>query len=609
MLGWSAQTTLIAMVLAAIAILASRSARLGPAARHVLWLVVLIKLLTPPVVNWPWSPPKLWAAAQPAAVTPPTIKVQNITQSRVATPPKVTTQSKVTALQDWQGKAKHEAAQPTVALPTPRIGWTFDVVRQGLFALWLGISAAIALWQIGRIVRFHRRLSWVIPAPEWLVEEVRSLSGQLGVRAPEILVLPDLAPPMLWFLGRAKLILPGRLVSHTDPLGLRAILAHELAHLRRGDHWVRRLDFFAGLIWWWSPVYWLTRERLSTEAELACDEWAIRTVPDGRVSYAEALLDVCRTLSTTRSPAPALGVAGAGAGRFLERRVRMILQNHAPQNHAPSRISMPVLLGAGLLSLLALPGWSAGGSAPTKSIDSAMAKAERNLVSNVTIADAKVIAKDDDDDKDEKDDKDDKDDKDAAATKAEIAKELKKELGPGSDFEKEMKNLGQELKKQLGAGSDFEKQLKHLGPELQKQLGPGSDFEKEMKGLTEELQRELGPGSDFQKNILSNALEIEKKFGPGSDFERKMKRFGEKMAAKYGEGSEFAEKMKKAEKDAKAAKASVDPSSEKKAKAKTRKKGKGASAKAHDLKALRAQIDKLNAQLNKLEEADKDENE
>jgi bla regulator protein blaR1 len=451
-------------------------------------------------------------------------------------------------------------------------------------------------------VRFQRRLHRVIPAPEWVVEEVRDLSGQLAVRAPEILVLPDLAPPMLWFLGRAKLLLPGRLVSNADRLGLRAILAHELAHLRRGDHWVRRLDFFAGLIWWWNPVYWLTRERLSTEAELACDEWAIRTVPDGRVSYAEALLDVCETLSTTRSPAPALGVAGAG--RFLERRVNMILQNHAP-----SRISVPVLLGAGVLFLLALPGWSAAGSPLTKSSDSATSASKEHhddLVASATDEKA-IVAKDDDDD-----DKDEKGEKDAAALKADIAKELKQALGPGSDFQKEMKDLGEELKKELGAGSDFEKEMKKLGPQLQKELGPGSDFEKEMKNLGEELQKELGPGSDFQKNILSMTKEIEKKFGPGSDFERKMQRLGNQMAAKYGEGSEFAEKMKKMEKDAKAAKASSETSSEKKEKTKHKapKKAKASKSKARELKALRAQIDALNAQLDKLEKLeDGDEDE
>src|SRR5580704_14777200 len=196
MLGWSAQTTVIAMVLAVIAIVASRSSRLGPAARHVLWLVVLIKLLTPPVLNWPWSPPRLWATAKPATIAFPVVNQQKVTED------------KGTAPQDREAKRDEEPARPAVATPVPPIRWNFDNLGQGLFGLWLGISATIAMWQIGRIVRFHRRLSWVIPAPEWLVQEVRDLSGQLGVRAPEILVLPDLAPPMLWFLGRAKLLLP-----------------------------------------------------------------------------------------------------------------------------------------------------------------------------------------------------------------------------------------------------------------------------------------------------------------------------------------------------------------------------------------------------------------
>jgi beta-lactamase regulating signal transducer with metallopeptidase domain len=590
MLGWSAQTTVIAMVLAAIAILASRSRRLGPAARHVLWLVVMIKLVAPPVVNWPWSPPELWSSPKSSPTPSPASIAEPVADWQEATTPDEPTATRANV-----------PAPPKVAIPAPRIPWNFDLLGQGLFGLWLGISATIAVWQIGRIVRFQRRLAWAIPAPEWLVLEVRDLAVQLGVRAPEILVVPDLAPPMLWFLGRTKLLVPGRLVNAdalgADLLGLRAILVHELAHLRRGDHWVRRLDFFAGLIWWWNPVYWLTRERLSTEAELACDEWVIRTVPEGRVSYAEALLDVCRTLSTTRSPAPALGVAGAG--RFLERRVKMILQDRAP-----SRLSVPVLLGAGLLFLLALPGWSAAGSAPTKSSDSTTSttKEDKNLVSNRMIADAKVIAMADDDD----DDKGDKKDKDEEAAKAEIARELKKELGPGSDFQKEMKNLAKELKKELGAGSDFEKELKNLGEDLKKELGPGSDFEKEMKNLGEQMQKEFGPGSDFEKQMTSKGKEIEKKFGPGSDFERRMQQFGEKMAKKYGEGSEFAEKMKKAEKDEKAAKTSHEKT---KATSKAKKKASAAHSKAHELKELKAQIDELNAKLKKLEEGDRDEDE
>jgi beta-lactamase regulating signal transducer with metallopeptidase domain len=578
MLGWSAQTTVIAMVLAAIAILVSRSRRLGPAARHLLWLVVLIKLLTPPLVNWPWSTPKFWAMAPVAAIEQPVIHPHPVTDDHVAAP------------QNRGAKRSEEPARPAIARPSPQIRWNFGLIAQGLFGLWIGISAAIAVWQIVRIVRFRRRLAWVVPAPEWLVAEVRDLSVQLGIRAPEMLVLPNLGSPMLWFLGRAKLLLPGRLVANADRLGLRAILAHELAHLRRGDHWVRRLDFFASLIWWWNPVYWLTRERLSAEAELACDEWAIGAVPEGRVSYAEALLDVCRTLSTTRSPAPALGVAGAG--RFLERRVNMILHNQAP-----SRISVPVLLGAGILALLASPGWSASVRVP-KSLHSAMlaSQEDQKMLACATDENTKTAVADDDDDKD------------TDATQAEIAKELKKELGPGSDFEKEMKNLGEELKKELGPGSDFEKEMKNLGAELKKELGPGSEFEKAMKNLGKDLEKQFGPGSDFEKGMKAKGKAIEEKFGPGSDFEKKMKELGERMEAKYGEGSAFAQKMKHAGDDSKVKKAST--SSDQKAETKSKQKAKTKkSAKASELKALKAQIDELNAQLKKLQEADNDENE
>jgi hypothetical protein len=121
--------------------------------------------------------------------------------------------------------------------------------------------------------------------------------------------------------------------------------------------WAFRLEMAAGLLWWWNPLYWLTRRRLDVEAELACDEWAVRTFPEGRLDYAEALLEVSRSLSKAERPVTVLGVAGAG--HILERRVNMILRE---QN--PSGASTWVLIVAGILTLLALPCWSATGSSP-----------------------------------------------------------------------------------------------------------------------------------------------------------------------------------------------------------------------------------------------------
>ena len=48
MLWWFAETTFVAALLACVAALAGRLRAIGPSARHLLWLVVLIKLMTPP---------------------------------------------------------------------------------------------------------------------------------------------------------------------------------------------------------------------------------------------------------------------------------------------------------------------------------------------------------------------------------------------------------------------------------------------------------------------------------------------------------------------------------------------------------------------------------
>ena len=125
----------------------------------------------------------------------------------------------------------------------------------------------------------------------------------------------------------------------------------QLAHLRRRDHWVGRLELLAGWVWWWSPLFWWVRRRLHVEAELACDAWVIRLFPDARRAYAEALLEVCDSLSRPTAPTPALGVLG-GSAHLFERRLRMILRSE-PSGRLPRRAALAI----GLLALLALPAW------------------------------------------------------------------------------------------------------------------------------------------------------------------------------------------------------------------------------------------------------------
>ena len=131
-----------------------------------------------------------------------------------------------------------------------------------------------------------------------------------------------------------------------------AILAHELAHLRRLDPWVRRLELLAGLVWWWNPLYWLTRRRLDFEAELACDAWVLWALPDDRLAYAESLIQIGSSPFPGRDP-------GALVGR---RRRGPILREEIDDDPAvtesPAASPPRACSVAALLTLLALPSWT-----------------------------------------------------------------------------------------------------------------------------------------------------------------------------------------------------------------------------------------------------------
>jgi beta-lactamase regulating signal transducer with metallopeptidase domain len=495
-------------------------------------------------------------------------------------------------------------------------------LKRGLVSVWLVISVILGIGQASRIIRFRRRLWEAVPAPDDLVDEAEWIGRWLGVPVPEILVVPDLGTPLLWCLGRPQLLLPGRLVKTLPFDRWRGILTHELAHLRRGDHWVSRLELAAGLIWWWNPLYWLTRARLDAEAELACDAWVVWALPKDkdRLAYAEVLFDLCATLSLARSPAPTLGVAGSG--RFLERRLTMILHDHVS-----CRLSPLGLLGACLLVLFALPSWSAANPAAVNNEDELNAV---TIASTAEQASAGSVMDDDDDDDDDEadddedmdddddndeadDDDDDDDDKPAAPAKAKVkatkAKEKSKakksrsdsdaeleiKFGPGSDFEKKMEAFGKEMESKFGP--EFEKKMEAFGKEMESKFGP--EFEKKMEAFGKEMESKFGPGSDFGKKMEAFGKEMEAKFGPGSEFEKTMKALGKEMKAKYGPNSEFARKVKE---QAEAGSAPEKPKKQAEAKAKPTTKDRKRELR---IKELEFQISKLVEEIKALK-ADKD---
>jgi beta-lactamase regulating signal transducer with metallopeptidase domain len=245
----------------------------------------------------------------------------------------------------------------------------WDRVREACAAAWLSGGVFVALVQWRRLRRLRRGLAAARPGSACLAAEVARWASRLGVRPPRLLVLPGLGSPYVWAGVRPCLLWPDGLETDLTPEGCWAVLVHELAHLARRDHWVGRLLFLAGCLWWWHPLFYVIRRQLHLQAELACDARVIALLPDARRSYADALLDVCQRQSWTAAVTPALGAAGHR--RDLERRLVMIMRANVP-----GRLSLRLLVGIILLGLIVLPAWTLGQDRPTAKHDQA-ARAER----------------------------------------------------------------------------------------------------------------------------------------------------------------------------------------------------------------------------------------
>jgi len=123
--------------------------------------------------------------------------------------------------------------------------------RPVLLWFWLGGAALVALVAATRIVRFERLLRDTLPASERLQRLACEIAGNLGVRrVPDVRYVECVEVPFLWCAGhRATIVLPMRLSCQLDEQSSALILAHELAHLRRRDHWVRAVELIVSTVY------------------------------------------------------------------------------------------------------------------------------------------------------------------------------------------------------------------------------------------------------------------------------------------------------------------------------------------------------------------------
>lgn len=335
----------VAATVLALLVLAVGAVYRRPALRHALWLLVLLKLVTPPLLFLPVS----W----PTADEPVPQEIDVVREEPTIASPLAVEELEAVVIVPVAGETDFSSVgaigsptSPPVPLPPQPSLWL-----QILTMIW-GVGAlAWFLLALERLHRFRQLIRFARPPSAALQERTRRLADSMRLkRCPRVRLLPGRIAPMLWAIGGSpRLLVPADLLPLLNDEQLDTLLLHELAHLRRRDHWVRVLEFVVMGLYWWHPVVWYARRELREAEEQCCDAWVVSTLPDAGRTYASALLDTLDFLSTAQAAVPPLA-SGLSHLVDLKRRLTMIMRGNTPRS-----LTWPGCLAIITLGLTVLP--------------------------------------------------------------------------------------------------------------------------------------------------------------------------------------------------------------------------------------------------------------
>lgn len=305
--------------------------RTSAGARHLVWLVTLATLLVMPALT-AWGPLPL--RVLPAVEGPRAVVGVSRNPSQVRVAPASEPSAEVPAA---------AASKPnTPSFIENMSGVTIALALWAVVVLAIGCSLIWSALIVRRLVRRARPLD----APEWLTP-LWEVSDRLGLEeAPRLLRSEDAKMPFACGVLEPTIVLP----ADCDSWSLdrrRAVLLHELAHVRRHDLLGHTLSRLACAVYWFHPLVWTAAKQLRSESERACDDLAL-ACGTRATDYAEHLLDIVTSVRRDATPSVALAMARR---KEFEGRMLAILDPQL-KRAAPSRGQTTSLLAT--LALLAV---------------------------------------------------------------------------------------------------------------------------------------------------------------------------------------------------------------------------------------------------------------
>jgi beta-lactamase regulating signal transducer with metallopeptidase domain len=246
---------------------------------------------------------------------------------------------------------------------------------------WSNFGIALAsVWAVGTVVCFGSVLRGWLRLRHFRRSLRDCCDGRVRRVADDVFAFANMPPvsllesplaPLPLCLGffRPAIVLPANRSFHLDEQQIRFVLLHEVAHLRRRDHWIALLQLIGIVLFWWNPLLRALNARVAIVREQMCDDYAVGHQKKGR-QFAELLVQFAEANSRLFPITPFASALFNSDLHDLEQRVRRLLDRQLERNMEVSRALAGAAIVLGVLAsmLLAIPVLRADGSSRIPSL-------------------------------------------------------------------------------------------------------------------------------------------------------------------------------------------------------------------------------------------------
>ncbi len=353
------QSTMLILLLLVIDILIRK--RVRATFRYWIWMLVFIKLVLPPTLSSPTGIGNLFGehfsadsivAEQPANP----VRYEHAAAGAIQRFTEPAAVPQIQTVQAFSEPVTPAVSNPPDATSTETIAAAPSLKAmtwQGIvFLFWLVGVFVIAVLLIQRILFVEGLIAQSKPAKNRLVDILDNCRQQVGVRRNIRLRLShNVTSPAVCGLFRPVILIPGSLLEQLSREKLRAVLIHELAHIKRGDLWINCVQTFLQIAYFYNPFLWLANLIVRRIREQAVDEMVLVTLGTEAKSYSNTLIDIAE-MAFSR-PTLSLRLVGVvESKKALSCRIRHILSRPFPKS---AKLGIAGLLAIIVTAVVLLP--------------------------------------------------------------------------------------------------------------------------------------------------------------------------------------------------------------------------------------------------------------